>query len=103
MAKKKLSMKTKLTSTPSPAENTEELDLIKKPTIYPKSYRWKKYDLEVIEELVFMTNEISKNYKAKPINILRGALLLAQKQKPEKLLEIILEAEKKVRISGIEE
>jgi hypothetical protein len=98
MAKKKLSIKSKLNIN-TPSDN--DLNLIKKTSTYPKSYRWKKHDLEIIKSLVEQTNYVSKNYKVGAINLLRGALLLARKQKPEKLLKLIIEAEKESRISGL--
>lgn len=95
-------MKSKLVAIPSSAEDTEDLGLIKKPPAYPQSYRWRKYDIEVIEDLLVQSREVSRSFKPKSINILRGALLLAQRQSPKKLLEIILEAERKSRLSEIE-
>lgn len=102
MPKKKLFIKSKLVANPSATEDSEGLRLIKKPSFYPKSYRWRKYDIEVIEDLLTQSREVSGTFKPNAINILRGALLLAQRQSPKKLLEIILEAERKSRLSDIE-
>ena len=100
MAKKKLNIKTKLSSISSPEQATEKLDLIKKPKTYPRSYRWRKYDLEVIEDLIYKTKDLSA-FKVDATKLIRGALYIASKKNPEKLLEDIMEAERKSLISRI--
>ncbi len=89
---KKLTIKTKLS--PKPAEGPpEKLNLIKGVKTYPRSYRWRKYDLDLIDSLVQKTQGLT-NLHVNVTGLLRGALLLASKKKPEKLVEIIAEAER---------
>ncbi len=66
-----------------------------------QNFRWRPYDKLLIEELVDKINKVSAK-KLSTIHLLRGALELARKKKPEKLLEEILEAEKKSIISKID-
>ncbi len=97
---KKLGIKTKLTKLSSPEAATEKLNLIEGVKTYPRSYRWREYDLELIESLVDKVNSISSR-RIDVTKILRGAICLADKKSPEKLLEAIMEAEKKSLISRL--
>lgn len=95
---KKLGIKTKLTKTPSPKETTEKLDLIKGAKTYPRSYRWREYDIELIESLVEKVNSVSSR-KIDATKVIRGALSLAEKKSPEKLIDAIMEAERNSLLS----
>jgi hypothetical protein len=97
MAKKKLGVRTKLT-VPDPEEETEKPGLVKGIKDYPRSYRWRAYDMNLIESLVSKVNKVS-NRRVDATKVIRGALYLAEKRKPEKLLDAIMEAEKNSMIS----
>jgi len=100
MKKTQLTIKTKLSA---PIETNDDLkdnlELIKKIKYYPRSYRWRKYDLEVIEGLEEKLNSLG-NYKIDKVKIIRGALALAQKKDPKAFIKIIHEAEINSLISG---
>jgi hypothetical protein len=100
MKKTPLTIKTKLSA---PIETNDDLkdnlELIKKIKYYPRSYRWRKYDLEVIEGLEEKLNSLG-NYKIDKVKIIRGALALAQKKDPKAFIKIIHEAEINSLISG---
>ena len=100
MKKTQLTIKTKLSA---PIETNDDLkdnlELIKKIKYYPRSYRWRKYDLEVIEGLEEKLNSLG-NYKIDKVKIIRGALALAQKKDPRAFIKIIHEAEINSLISG---
>ena len=100
MAKKKLSIKTKLQKVPSPENAAEKLNLVKRPKTYPRAYRWRHHDLEIIEDLIEKTNNLT-NYKVDATKLIRGSLYIASKTKPEKLLNMIMEAERKSVISRV--
>lgn len=98
---KKLELKTRLTGTDSPQKTEaqdDSLNLVRKVKTCPRSYRWREYDVKVIEELTEKINQVSSQ-KIDTTKILRGALHLAKKQSPEKLIEAIFEAEKNAFIS----
>jgi hypothetical protein len=98
---KKLELKTKLTETDSPQKAETQDDnpnLVRKVRTYPRSYRWREYDMKVIEELTEKINQVSSQ-KMDATKILRGVLHLAKKQSPKKLIEAIFEAEKNAFIS----
>ncbi len=103
MARDKLSkskIKTKLTKTSSPHEVTEELDIVKTVKTYPRSYRWREADLELIERIIAKVNSISTR-KIDATKVIRGSLFIAEKKSPHKLIEAIMEAEKKSLISKV--
>ena len=103
MARDKLSkskIKTKLTKTSSPHEATEELDIVKSIKTYPRSYRWREADLELIERIIAKVNSISTR-KIDATKVIRGSLFVAEKKSPNKLIEAIMEAEKKSLISKV--
>ena len=98
--KKQIELKTKL---PGRQKNIEEKEIklsktseklgLKKDTkYYPKSYRWRSSDIEMIEMLVDKVNRTS-NRKLDATKIIRGALVIASKSKTEKLLNAIVQAE----------
>ena len=96
MARDKLSkskIKTKLTKTSSPHEATEELDIVKSIKTYPRSYRWREADLELIERIITKVNSVSTR-KIDATKVIRGALFIAEKKSPDKLIKAIIEAEK---------
>jgi hypothetical protein len=97
---KKLQIKTKLSDRDAPEKTKEKLNLIKGDKTYPRSYRWRDYDLKLIESLVAKVNEVS-NRKIDATKIIRGALFLADKKSAKQLLEAIMDAEKKSLISRI--
>jgi hypothetical protein len=97
---KKLQIKTKLSDRDAPEKTKEKLNLIKGDKAYPRSYRWRDYDLKLIESLVAKVNEVS-NRKIDATKIIRGALFLADKKSAKQLLEAIMDAEKKSLISRI--
>jgi hypothetical protein len=97
---KKLQIKTKLSDRDAPEKAKEKLNLIKGDTTYPRSYRWRDYDLKLIESLVAKVNEVS-NRKIDATKIIRGALFLADKKSAKQLLESIMDAEKNSLISRI--
>jgi hypothetical protein len=82
-------------------EKTESLGLIKHRD-YPRSYRWREYDISVLESLMERVNSISAR-KIDATKVLRGAMLLAEKQKPEKLFDAIMEAEKQSMVASYKE
>ncbi len=95
--KNKLSrVKTKLTS---PQEETDKLSLVKKMKTYPRSYRWREYDLQAIDDLIAKASIGS--YKVDATKLIRGALYLANKKSSEKLLDAILDAERKSLTSRV--
>ena len=103
MARDKLSkskIKTKLIKTSSPHEVTEELDIVKAVKTYPRSYRWREADLELIERIIAKVNSISTR-KIDATKVIRGALFIAEKRSPDKLFEAIMEAEKISLISKL--
>jgi len=79
-------------------EKAESLGLIKHRD-YPRSYRWREYDISILESLMERVNAISAR-KIDATKVLRGAMLLAEKQKPEKLFDAIMEAEKQSMIAS---
>jgi hypothetical protein len=91
---KKLGIKTKL-ATPQAKEKTEKnkLNLLKDVKTYPRSYRWREYDLKVIENLLAKVNAVSSR-KIDTTKLIRGALYIANTNKAEKLFNAVLEAEK---------
>ena len=101
MPKKKLEVKTKLRKETSQQEAQDSLNLIRDAKTYPRSYRWREYDLKLIDDLVSKANSVSSR-RIDATKILRGALSIADKKSPEKLLESVVEAEKKSIISRIE-
>lgn len=94
---KKLTIKTKLGAGPPDAPK-ERLNLVKDLKTYPRSYRWRKHDLDLINALVQKTRGIS-NLRVDATKLIRGALWIASKKKPEKLIEAIAEAERLSLIS----
>ena len=69
---------------------------------FPKSYRWRRYDLDLLNGLLRKVNEISPDRKIDATKLLRGALYFVSREKPEKLLKAIIEAEKKSFLSKFE-
>ena len=100
MAKKITGIKTKLSKVSSPKEITEKLNLKKGIKTYPRSYRWREYDLTVIEDLIVKANTISPQ-KIDTTKLIRGALYLASKQTPQNILKAVSEAEKQSLISKL--
>lgn len=98
--KKPLKIKTKLSFETTKKESKEKLDLIKKENYHPRSYRWRKYDLELIEDLVERVNDVGE-YKIDRVKILRGAIFLAHKKDPKAFLKCVLEAEKNSMLSKL--
>lgn len=94
MARPKITLKSKLSRVSSPKEATEDLNLLKKPKGWPRAYRWRPYDVELMEELVAKINAQGQYFKVDVTKLLRGALFLASKKKPEQLLEEIMTAER---------
>jgi hypothetical protein len=99
---KKLQIKTKLSDRDAPEKSMEreKLNLVKGDKTYPRSYRWRDYDLKLIEGLVAKANEVS-NRKMDATKIIRGALFLADKKNAKQLFEAIMEAEKNSLISRL--
>ena len=100
MAKKITKIKTKLSKISSPEEITEKLSIKKGIKTYPRSYRWREYDLTVIEDLIAKINEVSPQ-KIDITKLIRGALYLASKQTPQNVLKAVSEAEKQSLISKL--
>ncbi len=100
MGKKITGVKTKLSKVSSPKEITEKLSLKKGMKTYPRSYRWREYDLTVIEDLIAKINVISPK-KIDTTKLIRGALYLASKQTSKNVLKAISEAEKQSLISKL--
>ena len=94
MVKKITKVKTKLSKVSSPEGITEKLSLKKGIKTYPRSYRWREYDLTVIEDLSAKINAVTPQ-KIDITKLIRGALHLASKQTPKNVLEAIFEAEKR--------
>lgn len=92
MPRKQLSVKTKLTKRTLQDEPVRKVGLIKDTKYYPKSYRWRESDLEMIRQLVERVNEASVR-KIDTTKLLRGALTIAMECHSEKLLEAISRAE----------
>ncbi|KAF5416007.1 MAG: hypothetical protein C5S49_05195 [Candidatus Methanogaster sp.] len=100
MVKKITVIKTKLSKVSSPEEITEKLSLKKGIKTYPRSYRWREYDLNVIEDLIAKINAVTPQ-KIDITKLIRGALHLASKQTPKNILEAIFEAEKRSLFSRL--
>lgn len=94
MVKKITKVKTKLSKVSSPEGITEKLSLKKGIKTYPRSYRWREYDLTVIEDLIAKINAVTPQ-KIDITKLIRGALYLASKQSPKNILKAIFEAEKR--------
>ena len=94
MVTKITKVKTKLSKVSSPEGITEKLSLKKGIKTYPRSYRWREYDLTVIEDLSAKINAVTPQ-KIDITKLIRGALHLASKQTPKNVLEAIFEAEKR--------
>ena len=90
MSKKPLAVKTKLKKRAE--EPTQKVGLKKDIKLYPKSYRWREADLEMIRQLLERVNEVSAR-KIDATKLLRGTLTIAMEYHPEKLLEAIGRAE----------
>lgn len=97
---KKLTMKTKLSEKQTPETPKEKLNLVKEDKTYPRSYRWREYDLELIDGLVGKVNKASQR-KIDATKIIRGALYMANKRRAKQILEAIMEAEKNSLISKL--
>ena len=100
MAKKITRIKTKLSKVSSPEETMEKLSLKKGIKTYPRSYRWREYDLTVIEDLITKINGVSPQ-KIDTTKLIRGALYLASQQTPKNVLKAVSEAEKQSLISKL--
>lgn len=94
MAKKKLTVKTRLDKVASPEQAREKLNLVKKPKTQLKSYIWREWELGLIEEMLAELSKVSSHYKVNASQLIRGALYIASKKKPEQLLDKVLEAER---------
>ncbi len=71
----------------------EKVGLLKDTKYYPKSYRWRAADIEMIQQLVNRINEVSSR-KLDTTKVLRGALLVASQTNTNKLLDAISKAER---------
>jgi hypothetical protein len=60
---------------------------------FPKSYRWRRYDLDLLNELLRKVNKVSPDRKIDATKLLRGALYFVSREKPEKVLKAIIETE----------
>ena len=102
----KIALKTKLTAKkPKPkapeASGKEQpkaqtqgqgIGLLQDTKTFPRSYRWREADLEMIERLRKVVNDNTPR-KIDVTKILRGAMLLAEKAPIDRLLKAIAEAE----------
>lgn len=98
--KKQIELKTKLPGRKNimvkdgsnDSKKSKKLGLKKDTKYYPKSYRWRSSDIEMIEKLVDRVNRTS-NRKLDATKIIRGALVIASKAKTDRLLNAIVQAE----------
>lgn len=98
--KKSIALKTKLPDRKKVAlkdglsekDKSEEIGLKKDTKYYPRSYRWRASDIEMIQSLVDRVNR-SSNRKLDATKIIRGALVLASKAKTERLINAVIQAE----------
>ncbi len=95
---KKLQIKTKLFEEPSGSspENKKDkkLELIKDDKITTKIFRLREWDAKIFEDLIAKISKLSGGERIDATKLLRGALYLADKRKPEILLKGIMEAER---------
>lgn len=92
MAKKKITGQSKLATTSSPAESSEELKLInRKPQLKPTSFRLTPEDSDRLKIIAAALNELSPYKKISETIVVRALLYNGQKMKPEKLLRLIKE------------
>ena len=95
---KKLQIKTKLTDRDASEKPGEKLNLVKADTTYPRSYRWRDYELKLIESLVAKVNEVS-NKKTSFVKYVKGVYGKGVKlsKKTHEKLETMIE-----KVTGIE-
>jgi hypothetical protein len=92
MAKKKITGQSKLATTSSPAESSEELKLInRKQQLKPTSFRLTPEDSDRLKIITAALNELSPYKKISETIVVRALLYNGQKMKPEKLLRLIKE------------
>lgn len=89
---KQLTVKTKLQERASPSQAPVARRLLSTVKTYPRSYRWREQDVKLIDALMARVNGISGR-RIDATKLIRGALHLAEKQQPERILQSIVEAE----------
>jgi hypothetical protein len=92
MAKKKITGKSKLASTSSPADAAEDLKLVNRsPRLKPTSFRLTPEDSDRLKSITAEVNELSPYKKISETMVVRALLYNGKKMKPESLIKAIKE------------
>lgn len=92
MAKKKITGQSKLATTSSPGDSSEELKLVtRKPQLKPTSFRLTPEDSDRLKSITAAVNELSPYKKISESMVVKALLYNGQKIKPENLLKAIKE------------
>ncbi|MBU4264021.1 MAG: hypothetical protein KKC76_19375 [Proteobacteria bacterium] len=92
MAKKKITGQSKLATTSSPADSSEDLKLVsRKSQLKPTSFRLTPEDSERLKSITAAVNELSPYKKISETMVVKALLYSGRKIKPENLLKAIRE------------
>ena len=92
MAKKKITGQSKLATTSSPADSTEELNLVARKTqLKPTSFRLTPEDSDRLKSITAAVNDLSPYKKISETMVVKALLYNGQKMRPENLLKAIKE------------
>jgi len=92
MAKKKITGQSKLATTSSPDDSSEELKLVtRKPQLKPTSFRLTPEDSERLKNITAAVNELSPYKKISETMVVKALLYNGQKIRPETLFKAIKE------------
>jgi len=92
MAKKKITGQSKLATTNSPGDSSEELKLVnRKPRLMPTSFRLTPEDSDRLKSITAAVNELAPYKKISETMVIKALLYNGQKMKPETLLKAIKE------------
>ncbi|OGQ95909.1 MAG: hypothetical protein A2521_02945 [Deltaproteobacteria bacterium RIFOXYD12_FULL_57_12] len=92
MAKKKITGQSKLATTSSPDNSSENLQLVsRRSQLKPTSFRLTPEDKERLKSIVAAVNEFSPHKKISETIIIKALLFQGQKIKPEQLIKAIRE------------
>ena len=92
MARKKITGKSKLATTGSPAKASKELNLVsRKPKVMPTSFRLTPEDSFRLKKITAAVNELTPYKKISETMVVKALLYNGEKIKPETLLRAIKE------------
>ena len=92
MPKKKITGQSKLATTNSPGDTSEDLKLVsRKAQLKPTSFRLTPEDSERLKSITAAVNELSPYKKISETMVVRALLFNGQKMKPETLIKAIKE------------